>query len=413
MPFWLRRIDLHEAPAAVRGGPRGRARAHRAPRRGAARGVRGRPPLRDDARRPRARRGGARRRPRARRRPHRVEGAPAARRLHASPGTTPSSRSSPSTPRSTCARREGLAGAGGGQRLRARDAYWLLGDLDARRAACSRRASSSSGACRPTCGCSRRSTSASCRGTAIPGLARPAGAVRGHAPAVPRGPGARGRRARPREPGRARPRARRQRPGARALRRGRADLPRGRARRGASPARTSAGRTSTSPRATSRPRPAALAARRSSCVACAERPARDRHGAHRSRARRHGRRRPRARGARARRRARDLFRRAGDRWGLASALWRTGRSRARPGRVRRRRRSARGGAAGARRDDSACAGSATRSAPEREDVLERRAATWRPRGAGTPTARELYVRAGDGLGVAALDARAATLLDPR
>ncbi len=159
----------------------------------------------------------------------------------------------------TCARREGLAGAGGGQRLCARERVLAPRRPRPRRAACR----GEPGAVPPPATRTAAAVAPQHRRAAVgrnPGPPRPAGAVRGHAPAVPRAPGARGRRARPREPGRACPRARRQRPGARALRRGRADLPRGWARCGGSPARTSAGRISTSPRAISRPRASSCSA---------------------------------------------------------------------------------------------------------------------------------------------------------
>ncbi len=105
-----------------------------------------------------------------------------------------------------------------------------------------------------------------------------------------------------------------------------------------------------------------------------------------------------------------LFRRAGDRWGLTSALWR-------------------------RADLALVRGEFDDAEEALEEALRVLGETKRLRWAGHTlgsygdvlaargdleaarsryaAARELYARAGDGLGVAALDARAATLLDPR
>ena len=277
----------------------------------------------------------------------------------------------------TCARREGLEAPEAVSVYALGSAYWLLGDLDRAELHVAREP----GAVPPPATRTAAAVAPQHRRAAVgrhPGPPRPAGAVRGHAPAVPRAPGARGRRARPREPGRACPRARRQRPGARALRRGRADLPRG--------GRAAGTRQHARPPGVSPPRRgrsrgrARRAAARARAGPCPERPARDRHGAHRPRARRHGRRRATsARSASSGTRSRSSAGQATvgglrARSGGGPISPSSGASSTTPRKHSRKR-------CGCSARRSACAGPATRSAAT--GTCWRRAATWRPRGAGT------------------------------
>ena len=219
------------------------------------------------------------------------------------------------------ARREGLRGRGGDLRLLARRRSTGSSGISPAPRSCSRRASSCSARlpARPS-GSRRRSTSRR-SGRQPERRPRAAARVRGHTAAVRRDLLRRRRQLRAGKPGRDHERARRPGASARAARRERGAV-RGLRRRGAAWRRcSSAAPTSSSPRV-SFPRPAGARARRSSCAArrvtgavsgsCSRGLGLiDTHaGDYRSAARHLA-------------EARELFRRAGDRWGLASTLWRT------------------------------------------------------------------------------------------
>ena len=204
----------------------------------------------------------------------------------------------------------------------------------------------------------------------------PADRLRGHAAAVRRDLLRRRRGLRARQPGRRRARARRSRPGRGAARREPRRSSPPTATSTAGPTCSGGAPTSSSSRAPSTPPgsgcEAALELRRSlddrrgvglalSGLGRVETAAGDHDAAERHLAE-----------------ARDLFRRAGDRWGLASTLWRTADLAFARGRARRRGGGAARGAGGAGRDAARALDRAHRRRPRRGGPAPRRRRAARP-----------------------------------